>query len=146
MSVLSIAREIGVDAKTIRTWKVKLGIGTDNDRSESAIAAAQGAATASAAMAAPLPLPGDPEALVLVRGRHDLIQGLLRSLEQAVIDESYPATSFVTLARYGDDLARLIATLTPPAPRDPDTDPDVLEAESALLARLERLVSEREGK
>jgi len=60
--------------------------------------------------------------------------------------EEYPATSYVTLCRYADDLARLQAELTPPAPKDPNEDPDVREAERILVGRIERLISAAEEK
>lgn len=144
VSVREIAREIGVDEKTVRNWAKK--VQGKPARERAAVPAADDAAAASAALAAPLPTPGDPEALEIVRARHQLIQGLLERLEGAVEAEEYPATSFVTLAKYGDDLARLIAELTPPAPKNPDEDPDVLDAERTLLARVEKLLTEAEGR
>lgn len=144
VSIREIARELGVDEKTVRNWAKRMQDRPTAERSTPV--AADDAAAASELLSAPLPAPGDPEALTIVRGRSRLIQGLLERLEGAVADEEYPATSFVTLARYGDELARLIAQLTPPAPKNPDEDPDVIEAEKVLIARVEKLITEAEGR
>lgn len=120
--------------------------GAPAERPKRETAPSSDAATAAALLAAPLPAPGDPEALSEVRARAALVRGLLDRLTGPVEREEFPATNWVTLARYGDELARLIAELTPPAPKDPNEDPDVLEAEKILIARIDGMVKDAEAK
>ena len=85
-----------------------------------------------------------PDGQAELRERLTLIRGLLDRLAPAVEKEEYPATSFVTLARYGDELARLLVELTPPVPPDPSLDPANVEAKRLLLSTIEGLVSKAE--
>jgi hypothetical protein len=96
-------------------------------------------AEAEALLAAPM-----PTALEDVQARATLIRGLLARLEPAVEMDQYSATSYVAICRYADELARLLEELTPEPPKDPDEDPDVIEAERILCERLERLIVEAE--
>ena len=85
-------------------------------------------------------------ALEDVVARMAVVRGLLARLTAMVEQDEYPATSYVTLCKYADDLARTQAELTPPAPKDPNEDPDVIEAERILLSRVEKLISDAEGR
>src|SRR5262245_57943428 len=118
------AKAAGVPVETARRWEARdvAAPGPVNAKAKTPRLKAD-AKVAAALVAAPLPAPGDPEALSIVRQRSALLSGLLARLTPAVESGEYAATSFVTLARYGDDLARVLAELTPPAPKDPDQDP-----------------------
>ncbi len=145
MPVREIAKQAGVSVGTAAAWLKEDASSSASTRPpKPAKAAAPEVASIEAIMSVPLPTRDDPEALVKVRERAALIQDLLVDLTQAVKDEEYPATSFVTLARYGDDLATRIAELSPPAPKDPNEDPDVIESERILISRLNKLVTEAE--
>lgn len=85
-----------------------------------------------------------PEGLDDLRERLGLLRGLLLRLEAGVEGETFSAVSYVALSRYTDELSTRIVELTPPAPIDPETDPDNVEGEKILVARLERLVVEAE--
>lgn len=147
------AEALGVSHMTAARWEredAKRGLGAMTSSGARAATktprpakpTARAAREARAVLAAALPLPEDPEALAMLRARARLVADLLRRLTPAVESGEYSPTSFVTLAKYGDELARLIAELTPPPPRDPDSDPSILEAERALLAKLEGLIAE----
>lgn len=129
-----VAREIGVSQSTVREWERRTKPQTPDE------------AEVEALVSTPILSEGDSDALSAVKTRSSLVQGLLRRLTPGVEQQTFPATSYVTLARYGDELARVIAELTPPAPKDPDQDPDVLEAERVLVQRIERLITEAEAK
>lgn len=141
--IREIARELGVDEKTVRNWAKKASARKVERATPPAPSVDE--AVVVAAMSAPLPSADEPGALSMVRDRHELIRGLIERLAPAVETEEYPATSFVTVCKYGDDLARFIAELTPPAPKDPNDDPNVIDSESILFARVEKLVSDREA-
>lgn len=87
-----------------------------------------------------------PEGIGDMRARLGTVRALLGRLTPAVERDEYPATSYVTLARYADDIAARIVELTPPAPKDPADDENVREAERILLARIESMVAEAEGR
>ena len=129
----------GVSHETLRRWEKKRKKRTPPDTARAAVVA-----EAAAVVSAPLPALDGPEALANVRGRLALVGSLLDRLAGPVLDEEYPATSFVTLMKYADDCARLVAELTPAPPKNPDEDPDVLEAEKVLVSRVESLVSAAE--
>lgn len=152
LSTREIGKTVGLSHVTVQkilardAAKAGKAVASRPKRARAEGAADVDAQVASAVLAAPLPSPGDPEALLQVRERAELIRGLLTRLASAVEREEYPATSYVTLARYGDELARLIAELTPPAPKDPNEDPDVIESERVLFARVKKLVEEAKGR
>jgi hypothetical protein len=77
----------------------------------------------------------------MVRERHSLIRGLLSRLSPAVEAGEYPATSFVQLSRYADDLAERVAGLTPKPTIDPDTAPDAVRDAAELIRRIEGMVT-----
>lgn len=87
-----------------------------------------------------------PEGLDDLRERLGLLRGLLLRLESAVERETFSATSYVQLSKYGDELSVRIAELTPPAAPDPEQDPDTRESERVLVSRLERMVTEAEAR
>lgn len=140
LSLREAAREIGVSYETVRAWEAKV-------RPANGSTPATDAAAADALVSSPpvAPDPNDPTALEVLRARADMIAALLARLAPAVEREEYSATNFVQLAKYADDLARTIATLTPPAAPDPESDTAALEAERTLVARLESMVNEAEG-
>lgn len=105
------------------------------------VEAAEMSAEAEALLAAP-PATGLEE----VTQRLAVVRGLIARLTPIVEVDGYPATSYVTLGKYADDLARTQVELTPPAPKDPNEDPDVIEAERILLARIERLIVDAESR
>lgn len=129
-----VARELGVSQSTVREWERRTRPQTPDE------------AEVEALVATPILSAGDSDALAAVKTRSSLVQNLLKRLTPGVEQQTFPATSYVTLARYGDELARVIAELTPPAPKDPDQDPDVIEAERTLVTRLERLIVEAEAR
>jgi transcriptional regulator with XRE-family HTH domain len=131
------AKEAGVSHQTIANWERR----QPKRKAPSSAVATE----AAAILDAPLPQPGDPEALSQVRARAELVRGLLERLTPAVAADEYPATNYVTLARYGDELARVIAELTPPSPKDPNEDRNVLDAERVLLARIASMVGDAEA-
>lgn len=133
-----IAEAMGLSHTTVQRWAAK--------RARVAPTLSQDASEVAELVGRPVPRPGDPEALQEARARAAMVQRLLERLTPAVVEQTFPATSYVTLARYGDELARVIAELTPPAPRDPNEDPDVLESERILVARVERMIEEAEAK
>jgi hypothetical protein len=144
------AKAVGVSHETARSWE-RLDAARAAGRKppatcKPALAVAADAAAAAEVLAAGLPSPGDPEALSTVRARAALVGALLRRLTPAVETGEFSPTAYVTLARYGDDLARLIHELTPPAPKDPNEDLSVLEAERTLLAKLEGMVADAESR
>lgn len=87
-----------------------------------------------------------PTGLADVTQRMGIVRGLIARLTPMVERDDYPATSFVTLCKYADDLARVQVELTPPAPKDPNEDPDVIEAERVLVARVEKLIVSAEDR
>lgn len=131
-----VAEALGVSHTTVQRWEAKVA--------RAAPTLAQDEAEATALVDRPLPRAGDPEALLEARTRAAMVQRLLERLTPGVVDQTFPATSYVTLARYGDELARVIAELTPPAPKDPNEDPDVIDAERTLIARIERMIEAAE--
>lgn len=135
-SLREAAAELGISHATVRAWEGR--------RARAAPTLAQDEAEAAALVDRPLPRAGDPEALLEARTRAAMVQRLLERLTPGVVDQTFPATSYVTLARYGDELARVIAELTPPAPKDPNEDPDVIDAERTLIARIERMIEAAE--
>lgn len=163
-SLRAAAKAAGVSHESVRAWEAK-----QTKRASSSAAAKQTkkvasraspvktASRPSKAMAAAdaaieeLLGGGSPAQLVLlpleeVHRRQALVRRLLERLEPAVERDEYPATSFVTLAKYGDDLVRTVAELTPPDVPDPNDHPDAREAERVLLARLEGMISDAEGR
>lgn len=133
-----VADEIGVSHTTVQRWEAK--------RAKVTSTPAADAAEAVSIVQRPMPRPGDPEALTEARARAEMVQRLLERLTASVEAQTFPATSYVTLARYGDELARVIAELTPPAPKDPNADPDIIESEKTLVQRIEKMVSEAEAR
>ena len=101
------------------------------------------AEAAAAEVAALLDGPA-PTGLEDVRQRIGIVRGLIGRLTPIVERDEYPATSYVTLCRYADELARVEVDLTPPAPKDPNEDPDVIEAERVLVSRVEKLIEAAE--
>jgi hypothetical protein len=134
LSLRAAAREIGLPYETVRGWEAKVK------------PAPADAATADAIVSSPPPVPdaGEPGALDGLRERARMIAALLARLAPAVEAETYSATSFVSLAKYADELARTIAGLEPPAPVDPETDATTIEAERTLLTRLEGMICDAE--
>jgi transcriptional regulator with XRE-family HTH domain len=139
-SARDVAEAIGVSHRTVLAWEEK----RRRVNATSAPSEAEHVAAAAAIVSSPLPRAEDPEALQKARARHEMVQRLLESLTNGVVLQTFPATSYVTLARYGDDLVRVIAELTPPAPKDPNEDPDVRESERVLVSRIEKMVEEAE--
>jgi hypothetical protein len=68
----------------------------------------------------------------------------LARVEGPVERDEFPATSFITIARYLDELDRLVVELTPPAPKDPDQDENVIAAGGVFVARLAALIEAAE--
>lgn len=141
LSLRRAAAELGVSHETARAWDAKHAAKPEGRPSRSKAAAA----VAAELVAAPLPAAGDVGALEQVKARADMVSRLLKKLAPAVEREEYSATNFVTLAKYGDDLARLLAELAPPTPTDPNETPAVVEAERTLLARLDLLIAKAEA-
>lgn len=138
------AKAAGVSHETIRSWELAKG-SKRQGRTGARPSTAATDATVAALVATPLPTAGDPNALATAVARAAIVRGLIERLTPAVEADEYPATSFVTLARYADEVDRVVAELTPPAPKNPDDDVRVLEAERTLLARIEAMVVEAEG-
>lgn len=143
LSLRRAAAELGVSHETLRTWDTKHRVKAKASTTTRVRKAGKRAADVAAELVvSPLPDAHNANALEQVRARSAMVGRLLKKLAPAVEREEFSATSFVTLAKYGDDLSRLLAELAPPAAKDPNEDADVLEAELALIARLEALVFE----
>ena len=95
-------------------------------------------------LSVPLPTADEPEALALARGRHAVVAELLERLTPEMQAGTFPATSWVQVSKYADELVRLIAELTPPKPRDPNEDENAIEAERVFLERLAGLIEAAE--
>ena len=79
-----------------------------------------------------------------MRTRLALFRASIERLIPAVEAEEFSPTSLVTISKYCDELAEVLARLTPPAPKNPDEDPNVLEAARVLAARVESMVTAAE--
>lgn len=146
-----VARELGLAPETVRTWEREASAlvsrprpTAPKGRTKKRPTAGPDAEAAAEVLLSPLPSLADPEALAEVRARHAIVRGLLERLTPAVEAEEYSAVSWVQLAKYADDVARLLAELSPPAPKDPDADENVLAAERAFLERVASLIESAE--
>ena len=134
------ARDAGVSPETARAWErrdVARRVSTKKKP------APKIAAPAETEIAAILDAP-PPSGLEEVRSRLTIVRALVERLIPAVEAEEFSPGSFVTISKYCDDLARLLVELTPPAPKNPDEDPSVLEAARVLAARFESMVADAE--
>jgi hypothetical protein len=140
-SLRDAAKAAGVSHETARTWMRATKPPT---KRTSASTTKPDLAAAERLVSSPLPSRDDPEALSAVRARVALVAGLLERLTPAMESGDCPPGTWVSIARYGDELARLLAELTPPPPIDPTTDAAVIEAERELFQRIASMVSEAE--
>ena len=153
------AAEVGVHHSTVARWEAKdagakavvgeapkrpAKRGPTQRPALAPVPSSPDADLATTLVAEALPRADDPEALAVARRRLVLIDGLLSRLMPYVQAAEYPATNYVTIARYGDDLTRLIAELTPPTPKDPAEDEKVKEAARTLSVRFERMIAAAE--
>jgi transcriptional regulator with XRE-family HTH domain len=139
LSLRAAASELGISHQTVSDWEKKHRVSARRVKRESRTAAKVGAALEALATT-------KPTGLEDVRKRATLIREMLKKLAPAVQKEEYPATNFVTLAKYADELARLEVELSPPAPKDPDKDEQTIEAEAKLMAKLEQMIADAEAR
>lgn len=130
-----IAEEAGVSHTTVQKHAAK--------RKRRASVGAPEVEAAAAEVEALLAGP-TPSGLDDVIQLQSVVRGLIARITPLVEADQYPATSFVAICKYYESLSTLRVQLTPPAPKNPDDDPDVREAERVLVARVERLIEAAE--
>lgn len=154
MSLRAIARKRSIPTTTLQRWIGDLPETKASKRADRETAAAPEQAGLAESQVAPAPASAQeaeallaaprPEGLEDHRERLGLLRGLLLRLEPAVEAETFSATSYVALSKYADELSVRIIELTPPAPKDPNEDPDVIEAGDVLVARVRALIEAAE--
>jgi hypothetical protein len=139
-SLRTAAKAAGVPVSTASRWQSKPGAkaGAKAKASPPSVDVAT-VAEVAAVLDAPKPI-----GLPAIIARAEVVRALLARVEGPVERDEFPATSFIAIARYLDELDRLIVELTPPAPRNPEDDPSVLEATRILVARFESMVADAE--
>jgi len=138
-SLRSAAQEAGVPKSTASRWKVQAGPKAAGKSKPSRPLDEATAAEIAAVLDASKPI-----GLPAIVARAEVVRALLARVEGPVERDEFPATSFITIARYLDELDRLVVELTPPAPKDPDQDENVIAAGGVFVARLAALIEAAE--
>jgi hypothetical protein len=145
-----MARQLGVDNRTLRRWLEEVGL---TSAEPSAPASPRGAApargvspevSARIAAAADAPLEERAQVITIVQTRLRAVGTLLEDLTAQVSKKEFSATAYAQIVRLEDFLARSLVDMTPPERVDPELDPANVEAATAVRGRLARLVEQAE--
>lgn len=134
LSLRETAAKLGISFMTVSNWEKKHGAKRK---------VASPTAPSEAVKALTSAVPGTAED---IKARSRILRPLLQRLAKSVERGEYPATNFVQLMRYADELDRLLVELSPAPPKDPENDPNVRDAERTLLAKLEIMIGEAEAR